>query len=151
MLRLIEAAREHPCEHLYAFLLATGLRLGEALALRWQDDAGQFLVDLDARRATVRYTLQRLRGGQPRRFAEPKSESGLRSVPLTAPAIAALRAQRARARTARLWPARLGNYDLVFPNQTGHPLDGSTVYHAVQAPAGAGRTPVDAPRARYAA
>jgi hypothetical protein len=52
----LEAAQGHAYEHLYAFLLATGLRLGEALALRWQED-GQVLVDLDGRHAMVKYTL----------------------------------------------------------------------------------------------
>lgn len=133
VLTLLEAAQGHPYEHLYTFLLATGLRLGEALALRWHDDSGHVLVDLEARRATVRYTLERLRGGQPWRFSEPKSESGRRSVPLTAPAVAALQAQRAWSRTERM---RLGpaweHHDLVFPNLTGAPLDGSAVHHALK-------------------
>jgi integrase len=127
----LEIARGHPYEHLYAFLLSTGMRLGEALALRWHDDLGHVLVDLETRRAVVRYTLERLRGGQPWRFSEPKSESGIRSVPLTTPAIAALRAQRAWGRARRMQlGAEWENHELVFPNLTGAPLDGTAVHHA---------------------
>jgi site-specific recombinase XerD len=87
-------------------------------------------VDLDARRATIRYALERLRG-QPWRFTEPKSDSGRRVIPLTTPAIRALQAQAARlldmrANTHDAWQ----EFDLVFPSTVGTPLDGTNVYHA---------------------
>ena len=127
--RLLAAASGHRYEHLYAFLLSTGLRLGEALALRWHDQDGRVLVDLDARRATIRYTLERLRG-RPWRFGEPKSESGRRLVPLASPALAALKAQRRRVAEMRLKVADAWqDHDLVFPSAVGTPLDGSNVYH----------------------
>jgi integrase len=65
----LAAAYGHCYEHLYAFLLASGLRLGEALALRWRD------VDLERRRFRVEHTLENLRG-RPWRLTEPKSVSG---------------------------------------------------------------------------
>ena len=121
--RLLATAQGHRYEHLYGFLLSTGLRLGEALALRWHDQDGRMLVDLDARRAAIRYTLERLRG-QPWRFSEPKSESGRRVVPLTAPALATLRAQRRRVAEMRLKVADAWqDYDLVFPSAVGTPRD----------------------------
>jgi len=80
------AAADHRLRHLFTFMLCTGVRVGEALALRWQD------VNLDERRITVRHTLEHLTG-QPWRLTEPKSESGRRTIPLAAPALAALRAQ----------------------------------------------------------
>jgi hypothetical protein len=64
---LLRAARGHQYEHLSGFLLCSGLRLGEALALRWHADDGTALVDIEARRATIRYSLERLRG-RPWRF-----------------------------------------------------------------------------------
>jgi len=75
---LLAAARGHRHEHLLAFLLGTGLRIGEALALRWSD------VDLDQGVITVRHALERLRS-RPWRLAVPKSESGKRLVPSSAP------------------------------------------------------------------
>jgi integrase len=127
---LLRAASGHPYEHLYAFMLSTGLRLGEALALRWHDEDGTALVDLDTRRATIRYTLERLRG-QPWRFAEPKSDTGRRVIPLTAPAIHAIREQRRRADEAQEKAGELWQeFDLVFQSIVGTPLDGTNVYHA---------------------
>jgi integrase len=56
--RFLAAARGHRFEHLFAFLLGSGLRLGEALALRRCD------VDLDRGHINVNHTLERL-AGQP--------------------------------------------------------------------------------------
>jgi len=52
----LAAARGHGHEHLYGFMLASGVRVGEALALRWCD------VDLATRRFPVEHTLERLNG-----------------------------------------------------------------------------------------
>jgi len=121
---LLQTASGHPHENLLGFPLSTGLRLGEALAIRWRD------VDLDARRAMIRFTLERLRG-QPWRFAEPKSDSGRRVVPLTAPALHALEQQRWRTAKARRKAGEAcQDYDLVFPSAVGTPLDGTNVYHS---------------------
>jgi integrase len=98
---LLRRARGQNFEHLFAFLLGTGLRLGEALALRWHDQDGTVLIDLVARRAIIRYTLERLRG-QSWRFSAPKSDSGRRAIPLTTPAIHAPKEQRRRTAEARL-------------------------------------------------
>lgn len=119
----LAAARGHRYEHLYAFMLATGLRLGEALGLRWCD------VDLDAKRIRVDYTLEHLRR-QPWRLTEPKSASGRRNVPLIGPAMTSLRSQHARIALMRLaaGPAWT-DLDFVFPSAVGTPLDGPNVYH----------------------
>jgi len=121
--RLLEAGRHHPHEYLYALMLATGLRVGEALALRWQD------VDLDKGLLGVRHTLERL-PGQPWRLTEPKSASGRRTIPLIGPAMVALRAQRARQAETRL---HLGeawqDHGFVFSSGLGTPLDGMNVLH----------------------
>jgi integrase len=127
---LLEHARGQNLEHLFAFLLCTGVRLGEALALRWHDNDGAALIDLEARRVTIRYTLVRL-PGHPWRFSEPKSESGRRVIPLTEPAIHALKEQRRKTAAARLKAGEAWqDYDLAFPSVIGTPLDGTNVYHA---------------------
>jgi integrase len=73
-------------------LATTGLRRGEALALRWSD------VDLDAGRLSVRRTLGAVRdvdsGAHVPIFTEPKTAKGRRSVPLPAQTVAVLRAWR---------------------------------------------------------
>jgi integrase len=92
---LLEATKGHRLEHLIAFLLGSGLRLGEALALRWAD------VDLEHASIRVSHTLERL-PGKPWRIAEPESASGGRVVPLIGPAADSLRAQRKRVAELRL-------------------------------------------------
>src|SRR6266487_2795326 len=87
----LSAARAHRYEHLYALLLTTGLRLGEVLALRCKPD-----VDLDVDRALTVHSMLEWLSGEPWRLTEPKARSAQRGVPLIAPAITALRVQRAR-------------------------------------------------------
>ena len=58
-------------------IAATGLRTGEALALRWQD------VDLDAGMLTVRGTVGRIGGRLV--VSEPKTDRSRRVVPLAPP------------------------------------------------------------------
>ena len=96
--RLLDAARADDARLGRSFalpflslLLGTGLRHGEALALRYGPDG----LDLDAGRVTVRASLDRYRdasGG----YAEldPKSATSRRVVPLTAASLAALLAHR---------------------------------------------------------
>src|SRR5438445_956931 len=117
------AARGHRYEHLYEFLLGTGLRIGEALALRWSD------VNLDDGVITVRHALERLRG-RPWRLAVPKSESGKRLVPLIGATADALRAQRTRTLELRLAAGTAWtDLDFVFPTAVGTPDDQANVYH----------------------
>lgn len=74
--------------------LATGLRLGELLALRWgpwgDDEAG---VDLGTGVVRVRWNLDRLRDKETGEFrmVRPKSRAGWRDVPLAADDVAVMR------------------------------------------------------------
>jgi len=110
-------------ERLYAFLLlaiATGLRRGELLALRWSD--------VDFRRGTLRVerTLLRLDGRLI--FGAPKSEASTRTVPVPPLALAELRQHRARqlaeqAAAGKRW----ADLDLVFPSSVGTPIEPTNV------------------------
>ncbi len=88
-LRLLEA------EAYFAIMLMieTGLRVGEVLALRWQD------VQLSRKRINVRNTVVRL-ANKKKSFVQDsvKSESSRRTIPLTAEAIKILESQFARKR-----------------------------------------------------
>jgi integrase len=131
---LLNTSRGHRFEHLFGFLLGSGLRLGEALALRWAD------VDRGHASINVAHTLERL-PGKPWRIADPKSASGRRVVPLIGPAASSLRAQRTRVADMRM-AARHGSggdvvdtwtdHDLVFPSANGNPLSATNVYHEFQ-------------------
>jgi integrase len=135
VIALLEASKGHRYEHLIAFLLGSGLRLGEALALRWAD------VDRQHASINVSHTLERP-PGKPWRIVEPKSDSGRRVVPLIGPAADSLRAQRKRVAEMRLAARAWTDNDLVFPNakripgdiilRGGDPLDGTNVHHELQ-------------------
>lgn len=101
--------------------LATGLRLGELLALRWgpwgDDDAG---IDLDGAVVRVRWNLDRLRDKETREFrmVRPKSRAGLRDVPIGTEDVSMLR--RHLLATGRPSPGAL-----VWADDDGEPWGGS--------------------------
>src|SRR5205823_4694024 len=71
----LEAIRGDRYAPLWITFLATGLRFGEAAALRWTD------VDLEARAVAVRHTITRI-GNKGFAFTEPKTASSRRTIPL---------------------------------------------------------------------
>jgi len=109
---------------LWALGASAGLRIGEALALAWDD------VDTDAATLTVRSTLHREAGEWVVR--EPKTRSSRRTVPLTPLAVAALRAHELRQAQEQLahGTRRRG---LVFTTPEGRPLHGTNVLPALYA------------------
>jgi integrase len=123
---VLEAVRGDRLEPLVTVALATGLRQGEALALRWTD------VDLEGGTLTVRYTLQRAAGIVA--LAEPKTRRSRRRVTLPGFAVAALRRQRdwfqaqERRVAGREW--REGGY--VFTTTIGTPLHAGDVTKGFQ-------------------
>jgi integrase len=107
----------------FSVALAIGLRLGEALGLRWQD------VDLEKGTLTVHQTLQRV--DKKLQFVEPKSEKSRRTVPLPDAAVAILKRHRTRQKRERLkagsaWQGA----NLVFLSTVGSPLDDRNVRRA---------------------
>jgi integrase len=114
-------------EALYVLAMATGMRQGELLGLRWDD------VDLSARSLAVRTALHR-RGGSPA-LVEPKSARGHRTIPLPDIAVSALRAHKVRQAEDRLLAGsrwRGEPWGLVFTSTVGTPLDGTAVTHRFQ-------------------
>lgn len=113
------AQRNERRSHAYALLAviaATGLRKGEALALRWQD------VDLDAGTIAVRGTLSRLGGRLI--VTPPKTRASRRVLAPSDGVIRLLRAHRTaqledRMRAANVWE----NSGHVFTTAAGAPLD----------------------------
>jgi integrase len=84
LLQLFEAARGGRMYALFVLLGTSGMRLGEALGLKWED------VDLDGGRLFVRRALQR-QTGEGLVFVEPKTARSRRTVHLTDMAVQALR------------------------------------------------------------
>jgi integrase len=109
-------------EALYALALNTGLRIGEALALRWQD-----VEPLDKGELSVVYNLQRVRGKLDPKV-EPKTRKSRRSVGLPPSVVQTLLGHRQsqREEKIRLRPIWQDS-DLIFTSQIGSPLDPSDV------------------------
>ncbi len=130
---LLDRSGSHRLGALFAVAVALGLRQGEALGLRWQED-----VDLDEGVIHVRQALQRLKGGIA--FVEPKSHRSRRSVALPAVVGTALKTHRVRQLEERLAAGRKWQESgLVFTTRIGTPLDPRNVtreFHALLADAG---------------
>jgi integrase len=108
---------------LWVVLVTTGLRIGESLALKWDD------VNLQERTIHVQRALQR-QTGRGLVFIEPKTAAGRRTVVLTALATDALRARRIRQLEQRLEHGVVReDHDLVFCTDFGKPLDPMNTYH----------------------
>lgn len=93
---------------LWGAMALAGLRLGEALGLADRD------VDLDAGVLHVRRTLL-----QDRSFGPPKSERGVRDVPIADPLEQLLRSHRVLVAQRRLAAATWVETDALFPTRRG--------------------------------
>lgn len=123
---LISAAAGSRYALLFAFLVHTGLRRGEALALKWAD------IDLERGLLRVRGTLARIDGELV--VTEPKTARSKRFVPLSAPAERLLaellvRVARERQRAGSAW--RETGY--VFTTELGEPCDPRNALRALKA------------------
>jgi integrase len=121
--RLLIAAKGHPLETLLVLALATGMRRGELLGLKWHDiDFGKGV--LQVRRILSRLPTEIARErGYPYVEAEPKTKSSRRSIALAGFAVDALRKHRAlqekmRRSVGELWE----DHDYVFTNALGKHL-----------------------------
>jgi integrase len=100
--------------------LATGMRRGELLGLRWQD------VDLERGTVHVRQSVGRVRGKMV--LSQPKSRAGKRVIPLQAAVVAALRDHKVRQNERRLvLGAAWEDHDLVFAAASGRPINPSNL------------------------
>jgi integrase len=115
---LTKASADHYLGSLIVLALNTGLRLGEATGLTWEDVKEGELV--------VRRQLQRVDGAF--QLRDLKTRSSRRSLPLTGDARKALRDQRAN---QLLWSGAESDsfnpMNLVFTGMAGRPLDPKTV------------------------
>jgi integrase len=119
--RFLQVARADRFEALYVHSLTVGLRMGEALGLKWSG------MDLDAGKLRVNRQLQRICEGGGLVFSEPKNASK-RTVELPQRAVEALRIHRKRQLEE---PHKVGanwqDYGLVFTSSKGTPLDAQNI------------------------
>src|SRR5215469_616465 len=120
--RLLAVAEGTRLECLLTLALATGMRLGELLALRWGD------INLEEMTLQVQHTVDHLSG---RGFVEtePKTESSRRTIALPQFVVDALKQYRTAQLEMRLQAgARWKEQGLVFPNGLGKYLGRDRVY-----------------------
>ena len=94
--------------------LATGLRRGELLGLKWTD------VDLDRDILKIQRAISRQNGKVVE--APLKTKNAYRTLPLSADAIDILKAQK----------NKVGSSEWVFPSSTGGPMSPDSVLHMLQ-------------------
>lgn len=109
-------------KYLYWLAIATGLRQGELLGLKWSD------LDWNNRMLRVQRQVQRQPGGL--KFTEPKSAAGRRVIVLGVATLEIMRKQQElqdleRKVAGDAWKEN----DLIFPSPIGTPMDGSNLYH----------------------
>jgi integrase len=119
--QLLRTAGGDRFEALYVLAVTAGLRIGELLALRWQD------VDLEASGATLRIRRTKSTAKSGPVFTTPKNGKG-RSITLTRHAVEALKAHRAAQNAECLKAGSLWqDYGLIFCTHGGKPLDSHNV------------------------
>ncbi|MDP9350038.1 MAG: site-specific integrase, partial [Chloroflexota bacterium] len=115
--RLLDTARGTRWEALLMLAIATGMRQGELLGLKWED--------IDFEMGTLRVQRQLAKG---RVFTEPKTRTARRAINLPRTTVAVLQAHRQRQRQERQsvgtdW----ADQDLVFCTHQGTPLNARNV------------------------
>jgi integrase len=122
--RVLEAAEGSRYHDLLVLIAATGLRRGEAGALRWSD------IDLDAGTLTVRGTLSRVDGELV--VTEPKTERSRRTLPLSPSIVAMLRRHRKAQLAERLHAGSVWvDTGHVFATESGTPVEPRNIYRAL--------------------
>lgn len=117
---------------LFAFLLGTGCRIGEAVGMRWED------VDMEKRLISVNHTLTYY----PRRedtyvcefrVSKPKTESGIRIIPMMEPVYLALKEEYERQQEEGFCVKEVdGMTNFIFMNRFGGPHNPAAVNRAIK-------------------
>ncbi|UXA04417.1 site-specific integrase [Mycobacterium sp. SMC-2] len=125
VVKLLDAAKDSRYHAALVLIASTGLRRGEALALKWDK------VDLAAGALRVAATIARVDGALS--ISEPKTARSRRLIPLSKPVVAILREQRLRQKQERL---RAGNQwrenGLVFTTELGSPVDPRNLLRVIE-------------------
>ena len=109
-----QEAKDSGVYELYYLDLATGLRRGELLGLKWTD------VDFQHGALKIQRAISRQNGKVVE--APLKTKNAYRTLPLSADAIDVLKMQK----------CKIGNSEWVFPSPTGGPMSPDSVLHMLQ-------------------
>lgn len=115
--------------NLFTVLLGTGMRIGEALGLRWCD------CDFDEGIIHVTHSLlykQSEEGGYRYRISAPKTNAGFREIPMFDEVKAALLRERKKRHTNKKKFVVDGYSGFIFLNNNGQVYTQSFIYDAIQ-------------------
>ena len=116
-----QEARDSGVYELYYLDLATGLRRGELLGLKWTD------VDFDRGVLKIQRAISRQNGKVVE--APLKTKNAYRTLPLSADAIDVL---KIAIDVLKMQKCKVGNSEWVFPSPTGGPMSPDSVLHMLQ-------------------
>lgn len=114
--------------NLFTVLLGTGLRIGEALALTWND------IDFDTGMITIYKTMAYKRGEDGKygyRISPPKTASGNREIPMLDDVKAALLREQSRPKPKKKFVVE-GYTGFVFLNNAGQVYTNAFLYDSIQ-------------------
>lgn len=113
--KFIKAIDGHQYQVAFLILISLGLRVGEMLALTWND------VDFEENTIDINKTLSRTEGEL---FNPPKTELSKRLLPVLDPIMEILKSHKAQQNIIKLQTGKDYNpYNLVFTNLYGYPVD----------------------------
>lgn len=116
--------------NLFIVLLGTGMRIGEALGLRWCD------CDFQSQIIHVEHTLsyaQTTRNPHRYRLTEPKTRAGIREIPMLPDVVTALQNEQKRCASIKTDEFNIDGYsDFIFLNNTGKPFTPQFIYGVLQ-------------------
>lgn len=113
--RLMETLETAPMGALFAVMLTTGMRRGEAIGLRWEN------VNLKKGVISIRQQVQRINGEL--KATEVKTDRSRRSINLAKPTVMALKRHQTAQKTERMASPAWTETGYVFTTGLGTPLD----------------------------
>ncbi len=116
---------------LFTVLLGTGMRIGEALGLRWCDcDFKKSIISVNH---TLLYRESEQKGSYEYRISEPKTTAGKRIIPMFKDVKKALLKEKNKRRDPNLEPFVVDGYkDFIFLNNNGKVFTPGAVFDAIQ-------------------
>lgn len=116
----------------FTFLLGTGCRIGEAIGIRWDD------VDMEKRIISINHSLTYYSRADDSfkcefRVSEPKTEAGMREIPMMEPVYEVLKSEWERQQDEGFCEENVdGMTNFIFTNRFGMPHNPAAVNRAIK-------------------
>lgn len=116
----------------FTFLLGTGCRIGEAIGIRWDD------VDMEKRIININHSLTYYSRADDSfkcefRVSEPKTEAGIREIPMMEPVYEVLKSEWERQQEEGFCEENVdGMTNFIFTNRFGMPHNPAAVNRAIK-------------------